>query len=263
VHVEPDLWGYGEQAARGDDAATVPAAVASTGDPALRGLPDTLAGFARAVVRLRNRLAPRAWLAWHLSDWGTRVDLALNDPPRRATTRLAHRAARFYRSLHARFDLTFTDIADRDAGFREKVTGGGRAYWWTGSDFARERRFLGAFSRAARQRVAIWQIPLGNTVMRAMDDTWGHYQDNKVQWFLGAHGRAHLRSLRRAGVVALLFGPGADGTTCACDARRDGVTNPAPIDGNRRRSLNADDDGGLFRSLARAYYRRGALRVGR
>ena len=261
VHVEPDLWGYGEQAARGDDAATVPAAVASTGYRSLRGLPDTLAGFARAVARLRNRLAPRAWLAWHLSAWGTKVDLALNDPPRRQTIRLARRAARFYRSLHARFDLTFTDIADRDAGFREKVDGAGRAYWWSGGDFARERRFLRTFSRAARQRVAIWQIPLGNTVMRAMDDTWGHYQDNRVQWLLGKRSWPHLRALRRAGVVALLFGPGADGTTCACDARRDGATNPVPIDGNHRRSLSADDDGGLFRSLARAYYRRGALRV--
>jgi hypothetical protein len=26
-------------------------------------------------------------------------------------------------------------------------------------------------------------------------------------------------------------------------------------------SLSADDDGGLFRSLARAYYRRGAVRL--
>jgi hypothetical protein len=64
-----------------------------------------------------------------------------------------------------------------------------------------------------------------------------------------------------AGVIALLFGGGADGTTCACDARHDGVTNPAPKHGNRRRSLSADDDGGYFRSRARAYYRGGALRL--
>jgi hypothetical protein len=31
--------------------------------------------------------------------------------------------------------------------------------------------------------------------MRAMDDTTGHYQDNRVQWLLdGASGRAHLKT---------------------------------------------------------------------
>jgi hypothetical protein len=98
--------------------------------------------------------------------------------------------------------------------------------------------------------------------MRAMDDTNGHYQDNRVQWLLdGAKGRAHLKAYAKAGYVAFLFGGGATGTTCACDADKDGVTNPAPIDGNERPSLSADDDGGLFRSLARAYYRTGALRL--
>jgi hypothetical protein len=62
-------------------------------------------------------------------------------------------------------------------------------------------------------------------------------------------------------VVAFLFGGGAAGTTCACDAAKDGVTNPPPIDGNTRPSLSADDDGGFFRAKARAYYRRGALRL--
>jgi hypothetical protein len=116
--------------------------------------------------------------------------------------------------------------------------------------------------RAAGVRIAAWQIPLGNTLMRAMDDTDGHYQDNRVQWLLdGASGRAHLKAYARAGYVAFLFGGGATGTTCACDARKDGATNPPPIDGNDRPSLSADDDGGLFRSLVRAYYRAGALRL--
>jgi hypothetical protein len=42
---------------------------------------------------------------------------------------------------------------------------------------------------------------------------------------------------------------------------KDGLTNPAPIDGNTRPSLSADDDGGFFRSKARAYYRLGPLRL--
>ena len=62
---------------------------------------------------------------------------------------------------------------------------------------------------------------------------------------------------RDAGVVALLFGGGADGTTCACDAQGDGVTNPAAINGNTRLSLSADDDGGFFHERAAAYYASG------
>ena len=116
--------------------------------------------------------------------------------------------------------------------------------------------------RLAGIRMVAWQIPLGNTVMRAMDDTTGHYQDNRVQWLLdGASGRAHLRAYVKAGYVGFLFGGGAGGTTCACDAQKDGVTNPAPIGANTRPSLSADDDGGFFRLSVRAYMRHGALRL--
>lgn len=69
LHVEPDLWGYAQQA-HGDDAAKTRAAVASSGDPELAGLPNDLAGFAQAVVRLRDKHAPKALVAWHLSTWG-------------------------------------------------------------------------------------------------------------------------------------------------------------------------------------------------
>jgi hypothetical protein len=75
-----------------------------------------------------------------------------------------------------------------------------------------------------------------------------------VQWLLGGN-RKHLRAYADAGVVALLFGGGADGTTCACDAQHDGVTNPAPTHGNTRKSLSADDDGGYFKQRVRRYLR--------
>jgi hypothetical protein len=106
-----------------------------------------------------------------------------------------------------------------------------------------------------------WQIPLGNTLMRAENNTWDHYQDNRVQWLLGPDSRAHLRAYVAAGYVGFLFGRGADGNTCACDAAHDGVTNPPPIDNNTRLSLSADDDGGYFKAKAGAYYRAGAMRL--
>jgi hypothetical protein len=233
VHVEPDLWGYLEQAGA--------AAPAST--------------FAQTWLKLRDELAPNALLAYHMSGWGTKHDIVYEDPPDATVRVYAAQSAAFYRSLHAHFDVAFEDFSDRDAGFYEQQQGNTRT-WFTPADFHRHLLYGQTFVRLTGLRMVAWQIPLGNTLVRAMDDTWGHYQDNRVQWLLGA--RAHLRAYVAAGYVGFLFGGGADGTTCACDARHDGVTNPAPIDGNTRPSLSADDDGGLFRSLARAYYRTGA-----
>ena len=176
--------------------------------------------------------------------------------------RLLLRARRaFYRSLDAQASTSSSrDYSDRDAGFYRVIKGDPKT-WFAAGDFHRHLLYAQTFVRLARLRMAVWQIPLGNTRMRAMNDTWGHFQDNRVQWLLDDPSRAHLRAYARAGVVAFLFGGGADGTTCACDARHDGVTNPQPIDGNTRRSLSADDDGGFFRSRARAYYRQGAIRL--
>ncbi len=222
--------------------------------------PQSAAGFAQHVVHLRDTYAPNVLLAWHLSGWGTRHDIVYEDPPDRTVVSYAARSAAFYRSLHVRFDVAFEDFSDRDAGFYAKIQGDPRT-WFTPADFHRHWLYGRTFVQRAGVRLAAWQLPLGNTLMRAVNNTWGHFQDNRVQWLLGAQGRAHLRAYASAGYVAFLFGGGGDGTTCACDARRDGATNPAPINGNTRRSLSADDDGGYFRARARAYYRAGALRL--
>ena len=240
VHVEPDLWGYLEQ----------------SGDTQLASQ------FAQQWIALRDRLAPNVLLAYHMSGWGTRHDIVYEKPSDTTVRAYAAQSASFYRGLRARFDVAFEDFSDRDAGFYEKVQGNPRT-WFKPADFHRHLLYGQTFVRLAGVRLAAWQIPLGNTVMRAMNDTWGHYQDNRVQWLLGEQGRARLRAYARAGYVGFFFGGGADGTTCACDAQRDGVTNPAPIDGNTKRSLSADDDGGYFRSRVRAYYRAGALTLPR
>jgi hypothetical protein len=253
LHVEPDLWGYIQQGATGDDAATVPAVVPD-------GKPQTAAGFAQEIVALRNRLAPNVILAYHMSGWGTKHDIVYEDPPDATARAYAARSARFYRSLGARFDLSFEDYSDRDAGFY-RVQQGNPNTWFKAGDFHRHLLYAQTFVAQARIRMAVWQIPLGNTKMRAVNDTWGHFQDNRVQWLLDDPSRAHLRAYARAGVVGFLFGGGADGTTCACDARKDGVTNPQPVDGNTRRSLSADDDGGFFRDRVGGYYRKGAIRL--
>ena len=260
LHVEPDLWGYIQRNASGGDAATVPASVSSSGMSELAGLPDDAAGFAQAIVRLRNTYAKHVLLGYHLSVWGTGVDIGDSDPSDARVDELAGQSAAFYASLHTPFDLLFAEYADRDAGYRQNVDGGGTSGWWDAGDFARNVRYLGGVAQATGKRIVMWQVPVGNTRMRAMDNTPGHYQDNRVEWLLdGAAGREHLKAYADAGVIAFLFGPALPNATCACDAMHDGVTNPSPLGSATRTSLSADDDSGLFRSLANAYYGAGTV----
>lgn len=258
LHVEPDMWGYLQQKASGDNAASVSSAVGSTGIAELAGLPNNAAGVAQAVVRLRDQYAPNVKLAYHLSYWGTGVDPLYSKPSDTTIDQLAARSAAFYNSLGANFDLSFAEFSDRDSAFYTAQYGNPNT-WWSDADFNRNIRYISDFVSATGKRVAMWQIPLGNTKMKAMNNTWGHYQDNRPEYLLDDPARAHLTAYANAGVVAFLFGGGAGGTTCACDAVKDGVTNPAPINGNNLDSYSADDDGGYFKFKAKAYYAAGAM----
>jgi len=282
LHVEPDFWGYMEQLSTSDDAKTVTAKVSETGLVELAGLPSNVSGFARAIVKLRDTYAPNVDLGYHISVWGTGVDIALSNPPDSTVDALAARAAAFYLSLAANFTVAFAEFSDRDSGFYQYVYGDGGQHWWDADDFRRDARFLGGFSTAASRRIVMWQIPLGNTQMRSQNNTWGHYQDNRPEWLFNEPARTHLTAFRDAGVMAFLFGGGAGGVTCACDAQGDGVTNPAPINTNTIASelaaagtppaqvmrgttptlvtpYAADDDGGFFRWRAWQYYQDGTM----
>jgi len=257
LHFEPDLLGFVQQR-YGDDATAAPAVVSATGMPELAGLPDNAAGLAQAVVRLRDAYAPNVILAYHLSLWGTKKDPIYSKGTDAEIDALAGRSAAFFLSLRATFDVAFAEFSNADAAFQRYQLGDTQS-WWYDADFARNERYLGRFSALTQKRIVMWQIPLGNTKMRAVNNTWGHYQDNKVEWLFDDPGRANLSAYVRSGVIAFLFGKALDGNTCACDAAHDGVTNPPPISGNTRDSLSADDDGGYFRERAAAYYATGAL----
>jgi hypothetical protein len=283
LHVEPDLWGY-IQNRFGDNAAAVSAKVSETGLPDLTGLPNSVSGFARAVVKLRDTYAPNVAIGYHISVWGTGNDIILSNPPDATVDSLGSRAAAFFSSLAAGFDIAFAEFSDRDAAFHQIINGDGGQRWMDAADFGRLARFLGRFSSTTGKKIVMWQIPLGNTKMRAVNNSWGHYQDNRPEWFLDDASRANLTTYRDAGVVAFLFGGGAGGTTCACNGVNDGVTNPAAINGNNMASeaapagtapssvmrgtiptlvtpYAADDDGGFFRWRAYRYYQDGTIPI--
>jgi hypothetical protein len=258
LHVEPDMWGFLQQRSSGDNAASVPVQVSSTGLTELNGLPNNLMGMAQGIKRLRDTYGPNVWLGYHMSIWGTGNDIKYSRPDDTTVTNLATRSGNFYLSLNTNFDVAFAEFSDRDAAFKQ-IQYGDTAAWWDASDFSRNQLYISRFVSVAQKRVVFWQIPVGNTRMLAENNTWEHYQDNKVEWLLDDPSRANVTGYLNAGVVAWLFGRGADGPTCFCDAAKDGVTNPPPINGNTRPSLNADDDGGYFRERGAAYYSAGAM----
>ena len=255
-HFEPDMWGYMQQKV-GDDAAASPVKVAATGISELQGLPDNAVGLAQALKKLRDTYAPNVLLGYHMSFWGTNVDPVYNDPTSSEVVGLATRSANFYKSLKTAFDVTVAEFSDRDAAFHEIIYGRRNAFY-TASDYDNHVLWLSTYGGLSGQRLVVWQIPFGNTKMRAMNNTWWHFQDNIVETLLDDPGRTRLNEYLNAGVIAFLFGGGADGTTSIIDEARDGVTNPPAINGNNIDSYSADDDGGFFRAKAKAYYAAGA-----
>ena len=264
IIVEPDLWGYMQQASASAGADGVPASVASSGDRDAAGLPNTAQGFAWALLRIRDRYAPNALLALHISNWATAIDLNSNTDPALDVAGLARATATFALSAGLRgnpqgisaWDLLSNDVADRDSGQG--------AAWWDRTNqefpnFARYLSFVSALTAATGRHVVMWQVPEGNQYFATMNNTHHHMQDNRPEYILG-----HIADFARAGVAAVLFGPGNDGTMVG-DAAHDGVTNPAPISSyqcdrcNTHLSVYPDDDGGYLRLFVGAYYRQGPL----
>jgi hypothetical protein len=261
VHLEPDLNGFVQQRAIQSDnrASSVAASVSSSGVSGLDDLPNTYQGYQQALFRLRDRLAPNVLLATHVSAWSTGEDVGASSKRDLDIDAIARKTTSFMESAGFA-DLVFVDPADRDAAFQELINRDGGARWWDSSgkrfpNFDRYNAYLAALHRATGRPLVLWQIPVGNTLLRSQNNSWNHHQDNRVQyWLAGYPNDGHLQALVQAGVVALLFGRGADGNTSFDDAAGDGITNPEPIGGNTTVATVADDDGGLLRAVAARYY---------
>jgi hypothetical protein len=256
VHVEPDMFGYFEQL--NSNPAAISASVASSGNTDVAGYPNTLAGFGEALLHLRDLYAPNVVMAAHVSTWmwGSSTSASVD------VTTYAKTDAAFMTGL-GNWDLFFTDVSDRDSGYYQFVEGDPSHWWDTNNvkfpNFNRFNTWAKAFTTAAHKRLVIWQIPIGNTIMKTSNNTNYHYQDNREQYWLENYPTNQAMSaLEQAGVIGLLFGAGNGGTTQYYDAAGDGITNPAPINGNTRVSTVSDDDGGLLRINVGNYYRSGA-----
>ncbi len=283
VHVEPDLSGFAEQgvldnskcygycAGQGNNPALLHAAVASSGVGDVAGYPDTYQGFNWALLHLRDLYAPNVRLAVHVSTWATIHDVGGSTDPTLDAVALGQEAGAFAAQSGtvnapagtSRYDLTFNDVSDRDAGYYKYVYGRANVFWDTRNvafpNFHRWESYIGAVHNATGTPIMVWQIPEGNQYFNTENNTNGHYQDNRAEYFFG-----HLDELAQAGVIGLLFGAGNAGSTVNADGMNDGVTNPPSFctsDGmssgqvcNTHISTVADDDGGYLRMAGQQYY---------
>lgn len=252
VHHEPDFWGF-VQSLCGDNPASCWVALSESGFSEAAGYEDNARGLAQVLCALRDAYAPNVILAWHASTWATVTDVIANegDP-----VTLGSRVAGFFNALNAEFDLIFSDMSDRDAGWYQYVAG--QAWrWWDDADFVRYRQWLATISSLTGRKIMLWQVPCGNTLYRSCNNSPGHYQDNKAQYFLAPGARPHIAEYWDVGVMAVLFGATLSDTTHYTDHCGDGVTNPSPVNGNTIEAQWPDDDGGFLRTAVKQYYTTG------
>lgn len=257
VHVEPDFWGFCQQA-HGNKPETIPVCVANTGLADAAGLNDNLCGFAQMLVNLRDLYAKpptgpnKVLIAFHASAWASGPDLIKNhaDPNTVATA-----IGGFFTSLGANFDLLFHDPADRDAGYYQYAVGDGGASWWAvPADFASYQTYLSKMYSVTGRRNVLWQVPLGNTKTRtcwASAMATGHFQDNRVEYWLDDTPHANITTYAAAGVIGIIWGAPQPGTTHYDDSAGDGVTNGGATGTTE---TVTDDDGGYLRNRGAAYY---------
>ena len=233
------------------------ASVAASRYPAVAKYANTYQGFSLALAHLRDLYAPNVILGFHVSDWATTTDIGSDTSPNVNAPGLGREAGAFARAAGANgsaYQVVFNDVADRDSA----VSG----TWWdrtnaTFPNFTRWESYLGAVTATTGLPAFVWQVPEGNQYFTTENNSPGHTQDNRAEYFL-----SHPGQLTAAGVVAVLFGRGNPGSTTNTDADHDGVTNAAPVCTSQGGGLTcpthlstvSDDDGGYLRMAGAQYY---------
>ena len=206
LHIEPDFWGYAEQA--NSDPHLVPAAVASANPTDCSGDENSIAGMGQCMVSMVRKYAPNAKVGLHASAWGSDIDVSLNTDSSLDVPAEAAKVANFLVGCGAaNADFVVVEASDRDAGYYQSI---GRDTWWDATnaslpDFTQALTWGQAVAETVGKPLLYWQIPVGNM---NQDNTTDHWQDNRVQYFFD-----HPDQLVAAHAVGVVFGAGATGQT--------------------------------------------------
>jgi len=224
ILLEADAFGFLEQQSGNNPNAA--AAIASTGMPELAGLPNTVAGWGLAFLKIRNAVgATNAILGIHISAWASGKDIAYFN----VTDSLQPEVDKVYSFLGplglasnvtgSTYDVLVGEPLDRDSDYYKLVQNQDR--WWDPSDtasissksFNRYAQWLLLWNQKAQKRWVLWQIQLGNSNHKDVANNGGSaegYKDNRPEYFF-LNGTAHIQKFADSGVIALLFGAGAGG----------------------------------------------------
>ncbi len=265
VDIEPDLTGVMQQHSSNtnNDASRQPVSVSSSGQADVADIPNNFRGFYQALAHIRDVYAPSVTLGIDVSSWGAGEDIAINRDPSFNWLRHATDTATYLNSLGPGYQMLFWNPSDRDAAYYQVVQGSNK--WWddtntTYPNFNRMAQWMGSIVTQTQKRVMMWQVPNGNRVYRSENNTDGHWQDNRAEYFLNPiSGRSHMGEWGNYGFLGLMFGAGVGSQSHYFDAKNDGVTNPSPINGNNLISALPDDDGGYLRLQIGNYFTVGVL----
>ena len=224
ILIEADGFGFLQQQTAGNSSAY--AAIKDSGVAELAGLPNTVAGWGLAFLQLKKSVgASNAILGIHISGWASGKDIAygsVTDPLSPEVDKVYNFLAPFGLAANttgATWDVLVGDPLDRDSDYYVLVQGQNR--WWDASDsasinsksFNRYAEWVRLWNAKAAKRWILWQIPLGNSNHRNVNNDGSAragYKDNRPEYFFG-NGTAHMAKFADVGVIGLLFGAGAGG----------------------------------------------------
>ncbi len=205
LHLEPDFWGYAQQA--GADPTKLAAAVASANPTDCAAQPNTIAGLGACMISMVRKYAKNAKVGLHASAWGSNIDVSLNTNPALNLAAEAGKVADFLLACGADADLIVVEASDRDAGYYTSL---GQNRWWDATNqklptFDQHFAWAKALAEKAGKPLLWWQLPVGNLALPNKTDQW---QDNRVDYFFG-----HTAQIAQAHGIGMAFGAGAAGQT--------------------------------------------------
>jgi len=222
LHIEPDLWGYGQQryqsAPYNGSPNNIPAIVKQANPTDCGGFENSFAGFSRCLIHMVRKYAPNTKVGLHASAWATGADLNLNRNSGLNIESHAQQTGNYLKALGSdETDFMVVEASDRDAGYYYTINdcrGNPRdiCHWWDENDqrlphFEQHFRFTRELGRVVGKPLVWWQLPVGN---RGLNNTNQRYQDNRVDYLLNP---ANADKIVDMGGMLLAFGAGAGNQT--------------------------------------------------
>lgn len=172
VHIEPDSWGFMWWAMGvegNDNANSIAVKVAASGHPDVAGFANSAAGFARALLALRDQYAPNFYMAFHASNFrvGTRPEIVVD----------------FLKDC-GKWDLLVTEHPHNELDTSE---------WWKPWDNNRvltNLQWAKNITEALQLPMLLWQTPIGSTDYHML----GNAKDLSM-----------LKRFSQSGIVGVLF----------------------------------------------------------